>query len=523
MQQDLQTIFRFTCAELPTRFWQGAMRSASSTQAVEDFPARVETYVRSSDAAGYLPDLARVELALHRLGKRIDQAPVAPETYCLNPDMALIEVDWQPLLQLLDGKQLAPRRSKQRLLLWRHPRTGEIRRDVATAAGLLAMKVVAEQIDPLMIAAETGRPVGVIDAAIEQAVECGLLLAPVSTLRREAAPGPISTKTPEEFLRAEVFTLQWHITHRCDLHCKHCYDRSRRDDVSLEQGQKILDQLRSFCLSRHVRGQVSFSGGNPLLHPEFPALYRAARDRNLNLAILGNPVSEERLDHILQIARPAFYQVSLEGLRDHNDQIRGPGSFDAVLDFLALLQRKNIYSMVMLTLTRANLDQVLPLAEVLRDRVDLFTYNRLSMVGEGASLATPEPAEYQQFVQEYLTARQSNPVMGLKDSLLNIALEHQESGLFGGCTGYGCGAAFNFVSLLPDGQVHACRKFPSPIGNVNQQTLEQIYASAQAQAYRRGCSDCERCHLRPVCGGCLAVAYGFGVDPLKVKDPACFL
>jgi len=134
MQQDLQAIFRYTCAELPMQFWQADMRTASSTQSVEDFPARVETYVRSSDAAGYLPDLARVELALHRLEKRIGQAPVAPETYCLNPDMALIEVDWQPLLPLLDDKQVAPRRSKQRLLVWRHPLTDEICRDVAAAA-----------------------------------------------------------------------------------------------------------------------------------------------------------------------------------------------------------------------------------------------------------------------------------------------------------------------------------------------------------------------------------------------------
>ena len=31
---------------------------------------------------------------------------------------------------------------------------------------------------------------------------------------------------------------------------------------------------------------------------------------------------------------------------------------------------------------------------------------------------------------------------------------------FGGCTGFGCGAAFNFMAVLPDGEVHACRKVP---------------------------------------------------------------
>jgi len=48
----------------------------------------------------------------------------------------------------------------------------------------------------------------------------------------------------------------------------------------------------------------------------------------------------------------------------------------------------------MLTLTRANLDQVLPLTEILQGRVDLFTFNRLALVGEGASLYSVEPEKY---------------------------------------------------------------------------------------------------------------------------------
>jgi radical SAM protein with 4Fe4S-binding SPASM domain len=145
------------------------------------------------------------------------------------------------------------------------------------------------------------------------------------------------------------------------------------------------------------------------------------------------------------------------------------------------------------------------------------------MVGEGASLASPHPEEYRAFVREYLRARKTNPVLAVKDNLINIELEHRKQGLFGGCTGFGCGAAFNFVSLLPDGQVHACRKFPSFIGDLNRQTLEEVYHSAAARAYRRGCRECDTCRLRPVCGGCMAVACGWGLDPRRDKDPCCFM
>ncbi|MCK7513012.1 MAG: hypothetical protein MZV70_59310 [Desulfobacterales bacterium] len=40
---------------------------------------------------------------------------------------------------------------------------------------------------------------------------------------------------------------------------------------------------------RFVGGQVSFSGGNPLLYPKFLDLYRAAVDRGFPVVILGKP------------------------------------------------------------------------------------------------------------------------------------------------------------------------------------------------------------------------------------------
>jgi selenobiotic family peptide radical SAM maturase len=178
--------------------------------------------------------------------------------------------------------------------------------------------------------------------------------------------------------------------------------------------------------------------------------------------------------------------------------------------------------MVMLTLTRANLDQVLDLAELLRDRVRRFTFNRLAMVGEGAALASVRAEDFPAFLKQYRQAAQTNPCMGEKDNLFNL-LRHQEGQpLMGGCAGYGCGAAFNFVSMLPDGQVHACRKLPSPIGDITRQRFAEIYYGRQAQKYRAGSRACRDCGIRPVCGGCLAVAHGFGLDIFSEKDPYCF-
>jgi hypothetical protein len=69
--------------------------------------------------------------------------------------------------------------------------------------------------------------------------------------------------------------------------------------------------------------------------------------------------------------------------------------------------------MVMLTLTSRNKNQVLELAEILRDRVDLFTFNRLSLVGEGASLEMVDRESYPEFLSKFIRATESNHCLGL--------------------------------------------------------------------------------------------------------------
>ena len=214
--------------------------------------------------------------------------------------------------------------------------------------------------------------------------------------------------------------------------------------------------------------------------------------------------------------------MSLEGLKNLNDRVRGPGHFDRTLRFLHLLRNLGVYSMVMLTLTQENLDPVFPLTSLLRDMTDVFRFNRLSMVGEGARLRLPSRERFIAFLEAYLGAAETNPHLGMKESLINTCLYRKGETLFGGCAGYGCGAAFNFVALLPDGEVHACRKFPSLIGNLREQSLDQVYCSEAAVGFRRrpqGCIDCPLCR---VCGGCLAVIHSLGLDTSRSATPTCF-
>ena len=91
--------------------------------------------------------------------------------------------------------------------------------------------------------------------------------------------------------RCKSFTLQWHLTNACPFCCRHCYDRSDRQELGFPKALEVLSDLRAFCRRRRVEARLSLSGGDPLLCSYFWELYQAIADARLPVSILGNPVA----------------------------------------------------------------------------------------------------------------------------------------------------------------------------------------------------------------------------------------
>ena len=521
---DYQIIFSNCRRILGKSAWGRVLAALEELSDPHVFPDIFQSMGSVFDVPAYLSDLARLEWESNRIKNSRTPPPQDLESATVNPFLALLPVEWKNLPSLMNGcldKEL-PEPARVHVLIWRHPETGDLHIREAEEIDLLALKITVEKIDPRAAAAIGGIHTGAIRSALDRAIAQGILIAPESRIKRSVPSSIKQIEKIDSFLNAKTFTLQWHITQTCDLHCKHCYDRSERDPMSRNTAMAILDDFYSFCRSMNVKGQVTFTGGNPLLYPYFTDIYKAAWEHGFGVAILGNPTPIERIKSLVEIVKPLFFQISMEGMAEYNDYIRGEGHFERSLAFLDQLRRLGIYTMVMLTLTRDNLDQVLPLGRILENHADYFTFNRLVTVGEGAQLAMPTKNDFEDFLRKYEVEARNNPVLGLKDNLINILREEKRIEPFGGCTGYGCGAAFNFVALLPDGEVHACRKFPSPIGNILQTHLLDIYHSGLAVKYRDGSDACRDCNLYPVCRGCLAIAYSHDLDVFKDKDPFCF-
>lgn len=400
------------------------------------------------------------------------------------------------------------------ILSWIDPESGRRLSSLAGPDDLTGIAIAESRLSPEEAARERGAPLRAIYRMLSLLDRVGILEAPQTLLRRDLARFPYVVA--DSVSTVTVSPLQWHITSSCDLHCRHCYDRSPRGSTGLAEAVCTLEQFEQFCRCHWVEGTIAFTGGNPFLNPDFPRIYAEAVRRGFGVSVMGNPVLGEQVEALCAIAKPGFFQISLEGLREHNDRIRGEGAFDRALQFLEVLQSLEVPSCVMMTLTKQNLAQALPLARLLEGKTSRFSAALLSRMGEGAALQASDPAEYQEFLEQWVQAAQENPEMGFKDNLTNLVLLEQGSDLCGGCTGFGCGAAFDGLVLLPDGEVHACRRLPSLVGSLREMSLEEAYQSEAARRYRRGLPACDGCELLHVCGGCLAQARG------EQRDPYCW-
>ena len=396
-------------------------------------------------------------------------------------------------------------------------------REIIETAGpdeLLGLKIVAERLSIPALAREQNLPASRFYGLLSRLDRQGILQAPDTLLRRDSAI--FGANVDDRWLTATSFELMLQVTNTCNLHCRHCYDRSRTVDMKVAQAAHVLDELDRFCKRHWAQPCITITGGNPFLHRDFSEIYQEAARRGLEIPICGNPVPRRQLEAICRIQPPEVYQVSLEGRREHNDTIRGAGTYDRAMEFLSVLQHTHVESCVMLTATSQNLGEILPLAVLLEGRTNGFSFSRLARSGEGAALDQPDPLRYRAFLKRYVKQAERSPVSTLKENLINLILTESGQQPSDGCTGFGCGAAFNFLAVLPDGRVYACRKFPSLVGNIYEQSLEEIYYSPEASRYRRGMRACDGCPIRHACGGCMAAAQRTSEDVSAASDRFCW-
>lgn len=132
-----------------------------------------------------------------------------------------------------------------------------------------------------------------------------------------------------EALAAPLY-VAWQITNECNLACLHCIEESGpgkafKDELGREEALGVIDQLME-----HEVPYLSFSGGEPMLHPHFFEMVERVTSRGSQLKIEtnGHYLTPESCARLKDLEVKAV-QVSLDGASSATfGRMRVRGEFD---------------------------------------------------------------------------------------------------------------------------------------------------------------------------------------------------
>lgn len=344
----------------------------------------------------------------------------------------------------------------------------------------------------------------------------------------------------------------WNITRRCNLRCAHCYSDSTArhypGELTLSQCREVIDDLRRF----EIPGLL-FSGGEPLIHPQFFTIAEHARGQGLRLTLSTNgTLIDEEAANQLESLGFAYVGISLDGIGETHDQFRGrAGAFDKSVAAFRHLRAVGQKTGLRLTLTRhtvSDLERILDFIEA--EQIQRVCFYHLVYSGRGANLQLLTPRESRQALdtimdrveqwhhaghtREVLTVDQPADGaylwMRLRDRG-DAAHAERAIGLLrwngGGRHSSGTGLA----NIDTQGDVHPDQFWQThTLGNVKREPFSRIWSRTddpllnQLRASERPLKGrCDTCRFRDICGGGFRVRAWQRTGDAWAEDPGCYL
>lgn len=306
----------------------------------------------------------------------------------------------------------------------------------------------------------------------------------------------------------EAISLE--ITHHCICRCSMCNIWKippQVQDLGLEEWMKLLSSPEL----RYLR-ELDLTGGEPFIRNDLGKLLQGICDLQpthlpelRTVAITTNGILTERiLDIVREIIGPLRFRgidlvlaCGLDGVGELHDRIRNfPGAWEKLQETLSGLRflrstNSNLILGLKTTVVPLNaheLDRIADYAEVnglftiISPRI--ITSNRFRNCEKEAELSF-KPEEIESLIRFYEGPRFA--WSGHREALLGY--------LRTGRIQKPCSAGFNTLFVRHNGEVFSCPVLPAALGNIKEQTLEDLFRSPTADQFRKKVGSFPECNV----------------------------
>ena len=288
-------------------------------------------------------------------------------------------------------------------------------------------------------------------------------------------PGKTPAATGSGDLGAPLY-LAWQVTNECNLACLHCIEESGpgkafHDELDDAQAFRFLEQAMDLDVP-----YVSFSGGEPMVHPRFFDMveYVCGRNGQIKIETNGHYLEPDNCARLKALGVKAV-QVSIDGAsRETFNRMRVRGDFDKMLAGVKNLRAAGVPIEINYSPTCFNAHEIGAAVDLAAELGAYSFYTGRTMY-TGNAVKTwhrlaPTEAQYQAFfdtlhakTEEYRgSMRVYFHEMGLLEEL-RYRLHHPAA----------------LLIVLPNGLVKLINALPFVCGDLRKQTLAEIWARFQ--------------------------------------------
>jgi MoaA/NifB/PqqE/SkfB family radical SAM enzyme len=281
------------------------------------------------------------------------------------------------------------------------------------------------------------------------------------------------------------------LTYRCNLDCFFCYNDLQLRGTPLTTAQ----YLQFFSDLRELQTlNLTFTGGEPLAHPDFFLLGRAARELGFVVRIKSNGHAlRQRLARRLQTeVDPFLIEVSLHGASapTHDRQTRVSGSFERLMTNLAQALALGLRIKLNCTLTAWNeheLEDIYALAD--RLGAPLQVDHRVTPRDDGdlgpLAISPSREGLKKLFHLQAARAKRTSPPAHATRAARDRAMATPLPAVTSGISQKQCGAGSAGIAVDPYGTVYPCVQWRHPIGQLQQQRIQDIWRGSKEIAQVR--------------------------------------
>jgi radical SAM protein with 4Fe4S-binding SPASM domain len=317
----------------------------------------------------------------------------------------------------------------------------------------------------------------------------------------------MTTPEPRELICAGLRYVSWEITRRCDARCVHCYAGSGPEvpidgDLSTAEALALIDQLAA-------AGEMilAFSGGEPLLRPDWCELMGHAVERDLVVTLVtnGSRVDDEVAGKLAALGLQSV-TVSLDSHRPEvHDRIRRLDGLHArALGAIRRLAGLGVRVVVNFTPIRDNRDDARGVVELAYQlgaaAVSLSEY---APAGRGTREMGLDAGERERLAAEWLAlaAEYRGRVHLIADNrTVSLLATAGAPGSDRGCPD--CGAGRAMLRITPEGAVTPCTFVPDAFGSLRAVPFPELWLETRERRLAvPGSPSCATCGMLVSIGG----------------------